>query len=99
MSKRHPSRRINRRATVHNDVSRGCKLRNRAKDYDEIHDIMEKQEEVLLDNPKSSKCLLCDRVMDSVTLNKHYSSREHKRREKGLKEQLQLEKDRRNGLF
>lgn len=66
---------------------------------DEIRRAIEKREYEPLENPKSIRCIECDRVMEVATIEKHKASRAHKRRLRDLKEDALLEQDRRNGMF
>lgn len=99
MGKRKPSKRTNNRKSTHRTVSIGCKLRNRAKDYDEIRKKVEENTSEPIENPNHERCIECDRVMETTTLEKHRRSRGHKRRLKDLEEDALLEQDRKNGLY
>jgi len=99
MSRRKPSKACNSRRTQHRHIARGCKLKNRAKDMDEIRKTIENEETAPLDNPNHVRCIECDRTMEAATIENHRKSREHKRRLKALEEDAQLEEDRKNGLF
>lgn len=99
MGKRKPSKTTNNRRSTHRTVSIGCKLRNRAKDCDEIRARLQKNISEPIENPKHGRCIECDRVMEITTLEKHRKSREHRKRVKDLIEDALLEQDRKNGLY
>lgn len=99
MGKRIASKSTNNKRSTHRTVSIGCKLRNRAKDCDEIRKRLETRIEDPIENPKHTRCIECDRVMEISTLERHRKSRDHKRRLKALLEDELLEQDRKNGLF
>ncbi|EIJ88672.1 bud site selection protein 20 [Nematocida parisii] len=98
MAQRKPSKTTNNKRSTHRTTSIGCKLRNRAKDYDEIRKRVEENISEPIENPKHARCIECDRVMEANTLDKHRKSRDHKRRLKDLLEDALLEQDRKNGL-
>lgn len=101
MSKRKASKSTNSRKGKHREISRSCKLRNRIKDLDEIRKNLETGEAVeeLEQGQKYTKCIECDRLMESKTLEKHVASRAHRRRLKDLEEDALLEQERRAGMF
>jgi len=99
MSRRNPSKLCNRKKPNQREVQRSCKLKNRAKDFDIIRKEIENKENAPAENPLHVRCVECDRTMEAATLQKHKSSRDHKRRLKALLEDARLEEDRKNGLF
>ncbi|KAI5180932.1 bud site selection protein 20 [Nematocida sp. AWRm80] len=99
MSKRKPSKSTNSRKAQHREVQRGCKLRNRAKDLDQIRTALATGKEEISENPLLVQCIECNRFMNGNTLEKHRISRAHKRRLKDLEEDRLLEEDRKNGMF
>ncbi|KAI5191762.1 bud site selection protein 20 [Nematocida minor] len=99
MGKRKPSKSTNNKKSTHRTVSIGCKLRNRAKDFDEIRKRVAEKTSEPIENPNHSRCIECDRVMETTTMARHMKSREHRRRLKDLVEDALLEQDRKNGLY